>query len=366
MKEYLLLIALLLFPLIFPLIMGASRLSTFDPQITSLSFPHADEVSKGEGFLVIADRRIFALMAFLNAAGYDKEAASQQMHPVRVRVRELVENNLAKSPKKLQAYRKYYREKDVAIFHYLDFALSLSADYPFRRIRPDSELSYPHTARKLNDLPETLNDFWITAELDKVWSEVKPDYIAEIKKYDFDRMKRKLSFIWEYLKMKRSDTYILVNIPNLLDTHYQAIAARYENYYYSVESPGSHAYDLNIHEYLHSIINSLVRTNYDKYKTQLQSYYKAGKDKPLAQTYQDPVVFTYECLVRALDLRLRVRLDDVPSVQKRAEAMVADVTSKGLTLTQPFYHLLIEYEKSGQRFDEFLPSMLGQLTKYTG
>jgi hypothetical protein len=60
-----------------------------------VSFGHPDEVVKGEGFMVLADRREFAVMAFLNATGYDVEAQGQQMHPVRIKVRELVTANVA-------------------------------------------------------------------------------------------------------------------------------------------------------------------------------------------------------------------------------------------------------------------------------
>jgi len=295
----------------------------------------------------------------LNAVGYDDEASGQQMHPVRIKVRQMVKNNLAKTPEKVSAWRKYYKGKSLAIYQYQDFVLSLSADYPFKPLRPESELTYPQTARLLKDFPEVLNDFWTAAELTKVWSEVKPDYLAELKQYDFEKMKRQLSFLWEYLRMKRRDTYVLVNIPNLLDTHYQAIAAQRGNYYYSVESPGSHSYALNIHEYLHSIVNPLVKANYDAHKSKLQRYYQIGKGGPLTKSYQEPVTFTYECLVRALDHRLRVKLEE--NATKRIEDRVASLTGQGLTLTQPFYLLLAEYEKSGQRFDEFLPVLLERL-----
>ncbi len=334
-------------------------------QVEAVVFAHPDEMVKGEGFIVLADRRIFAVMAFLNAVGYDEEAKGQKMHPVRVRVRKMVESNLTKSPEKLQAWRKYYKDKRIAGFIYQDFALSLNADYPFRRIRPDDELGYPQTARQLRDFPDVLNNFWVIAELAKVWSEVKPDYIAEIKKYNFETMKHQLSFLWEYLRMKRSDTYILVNIPNLLESHYIGIGARYENYYYSVESPGSHSYALNIHEYLHSIVNPIVKTHYDKYKGKLLDYCKAGKDGWLSKTYQEPTIFTYECLVRALDHRLEVKLEEDPSLKKGYEDRVAFETRNGLTLTQPFYLLLTDFEGSGKSFSEYLPLMLENLPKYT-
>ena len=58
-------------------------------------FPHEDEVRRGEGFVVLADRRVFATMAFLNATGFDDEAEGVSMHPVRRRVRALLAEALA-------------------------------------------------------------------------------------------------------------------------------------------------------------------------------------------------------------------------------------------------------------------------------
>ncbi len=332
-----------------------------------VSFTHPDEVVKGEGFMVLADRREFAVMAFLNATGYDEEAKGQKMHPVRVKVRELVAANLAEHPKKLKAWRNYRNglvRKYMETYNYQDYVLSLSADYPFKQIRPDKELGYSYTAWILRDFPKVLNDFWTTAGLDEVWSEVKADYVAELQRYDFERMKRQMAFLWSYLRMPRQDTLTLVNVPDPLDRHFHAIGARYENFYYTVESPGSHAYGLNIHEYLHSIVNDLVKANYGEQKAKLLKYYKAGKDGPLCKSYQYSVGFTWECLVRALDHRLAIQQTDDPAEKKREEGQVAWETEKGLVLTQPFYNLLAEFEQSDKPFDRFFPTMLDHLPEH--
>ena len=329
-----------------------------------VQFFYADEYRQGQGFAVLADRRIFTVMAFLNATGYDEEVQGQQMHPVRVRVRKMVADSLKDKPEKLAAWRQYYKTSGLATFHYQDFVLSLCADYPFRRIRRDNELGYQWTAGRLRDFPDVLNDFWVTAKLANVWSEIKSDYVAEINKYDMEKMGRQMSFLWEYLRMSRQDAFVIVNVPDLINCHYHAIGAKYENYYYCVESPGSHSYDLDIHEYLHSVVNRIVETNYSKYSTKLQDYYSAGKTGPMSKTYQQPVTFASECLVRALDDRLHVLLANDPAVTKRLEGRVADLTRDGLMLTQPFYLLLKEYENSTLNFEEFIPVMFRQVPEY--
>jgi len=94
-------------------------------------------------------------------------------------------------------------------------------------------------------------------------------------------------------------------------------------------------------------------------------YYEAGKDGPFCKTYQSPVTFTFECLVRALDRRISVKFENDPKRKVLCEGQVAHVTNGGLNLTQPFYNLLAEYEQSGEPFEKFLPTMLEKLPAYT-
>ena len=343
---------------------GCSNIPANDIKVEPVRFNYPEENVGGQGFMALADRRIFAVMAFANVMGYDNEAEGQQMHPVRIKVRKILSDNLVDYPKKVKAWRQYYETRKLAIFQYQNYALSLSADWPFRRIRPDSELGYSVTAKRLKDFPAILNDFCLTAKLDDVWDNVKAGYVAEIKRYNIDGMQHQMDFLWKYLRMERHDTLILVNVPNLLDTHYHAIGARFENYYYTVESPGSHAYSLNIHEYLHSIVNPLVIATKVDSDSELFVYYKAGKDKPIVQSYRDPVTFTFECLVRALDHRLRVLQAIDPADKKRAEDRVDQLTEQGLTLTHAFYNMLVDYEQGDLSFDEFVPIMLRELPAY--
>ena len=334
----------------------------------AVSFHHPDEVNKAGGFMALADRRIFAAMAFVNATGYDEEFPGYSMHPVRVKVRRELEKRLADKPDKLKAYRDYYENvivKGVPLFAYKSFVLTLSADYPFGRTRPDQELAYPYTAKALQDLPQMLNDFWVTVNLGDLWEQVKPDYVAEIQKYDVDKMNRQMAFLWTYLRMERHDpATIVVQIPDLLSRHRGAMGAGYEQYYYSVDNPSSNNYGLNVHEYLHTVVNPLVQANYPRFRAKLDAYYMAGKYAPAVKTYRQPVTFVFECMVGALDRRIGARFENDPKWIALREEEAAYDTKAGLNLTLPFYKLLAEYEQSGKPFDQFLPTMLEHLPEY--
>ena len=345
--------------------LGGCRSQTSDLNVESVSFSHEDEMIRNDDFIILADRRVFTVMAFMNACGYDTEYEGKEMHPVRVRVREAIQTKANDHPDLFKRWKQYYKGKAMPNFCYLDFVFSFNDDYPFRRIRPNSELQYPHTAKILADLPAMLNEFWETLELEQIWAQVKPDYIDEINKYDFNRMSEKLVFIWEYLRLKRRDSFTFVSVPNLLDQHYVGILAQYENYWYIVESPGAGDRSLNIHEYLHSIVNSLVENNYKSYEKKLDRYFKAGKELPWAKHYQHPVGYASECLVRALDKRIHVVFEDNPESTTRNENRVAELTEKGFILVQPFYQLLVEYEDSEINFEVFVPKLMERLPEYS-
>jgi hypothetical protein len=332
-------------------------------KVAPLSFSHEDEIVKQGDFIILADRRVFATMAFMNAAGFDEEMKGKQMHPVRVRVREILKKKAMAHPQQFENFKKYYQKNMMGSFAYLNFCLSLSADYPFRKIRPDSELGYSFTAQRLADFPQVLNEFWEVADLNDVWSQVRPDYIKEIRKYDFAKMQHQLAFLWDYMRMQRKDNFIFVSVPNFLDMYWSSSGGRYENYWYIIEGPESGDNTLDIHEYLHSFINPMVKDAYAPYRSKLDGYLKAGWDK--APTYRETATYTWECLVRALDVRISVLMENDPNITELRENQIAEQTRNGLTLTEPFYKLLSQYEQSGKNFEEFLPLMLDRLPEYS-
>jgi hypothetical protein len=208
----------------------------------------------------------------------------------------------------------------------------------------------------MSDFPGVLNESWEVAQLDELWAEVKPQYLAEIERYDFEEMSRQMATLWGYPRMPRQDDYVLVNVPNLLDAKYTGIGAQFGRYYYQVESDGASSYALNMHEYLHSIVNPLVRQHFSKAEANLVKYYEAGKDGRYARSYQSPLSMTSESLTRALDYRLRVKLSSNADAFEAAEARIEEITAGGLTPTGPFYRLLEEqYERGSTSFAEYVP-----------
>ena len=243
--------------------------------------------------------------------------------------------------------------------------MSLCDDYPFKRIRPDHEVGYAFMVKALAGFSQILNEFWETLDVEQVWEEVKADYLADIGQYDFQRMNHQLAFVWEYLRLERKDCFTFVTVPNLMDRYYHAIGAQYENYWFMVESPGAVSYGMNVHEYLHSMINSMMDRCYEDHCTKLNAYCSAGKGMPLAKSYSIPQVYAWECLVRALDHRIGGLMSGESSVLEAEQRRIEYLNRDGLFLVQPFYELLDDYEASEMNFEEFLPVMLERLPEYS-
>jgi len=334
-------------------------------KVESPVFSHADEIRRGEGFAVLADRRIFAVFAFLNVVGYDEEVPGQQMTPVRLKLRERLQKTLTARPDKLKAWRQYYRKMDAKEYIYVNYALGLSADYPFRRIRARDEYWSPTLVDHLEEFPSLLNDFWLTAHLEELWHELKPDYLAEMQQYDLAQMAADMDGLWRYLRLPKQTQGLVIAVPNPISRHFQATGTRFGEIFYSVDGPGSNNHSLNTHESLHPITQPILRASFESHRAKLEPYFRAAQRTDAAQPYGTLFLFVDECLVHALDARLRIKLSKNPESTRRwAENDVDKLTKDGLNLTGPFYRLLGGYENSDRRFDEYMPELLDAVPEY--
>ena len=60
--------------------------------VEPLSFSHENEMVRNDDFIVLVDRRVFAVMAFMNACGFDEEFPGKEMHPVRIDTRKAIQD----------------------------------------------------------------------------------------------------------------------------------------------------------------------------------------------------------------------------------------------------------------------------------
>jgi hypothetical protein len=309
--------------------------------------------------MIVADRRVFAVMAFINAAGFDEEAKNAKMTPTRLRVRELVSINLQTNKTKLTAWREAYLRMKCSNADFIEYAVLLSPDYPFKKVGPDTIYYNADVLRRLGDLAAVVNEFWMAARLEEVWTAVKPDYLAELGKYDIERMARDLDFVWSYVRMPRRESRTMVSVPNLLDRHYSADSVGCGKYFVSIEGPGAHDYGLNVHEYLHEIVNPAVARRREEFQNPLQPYFERWMKNPAHRGYETLQMYVQECLVKALEARVSVALR--PQLVDRKKNQVSGDVRNGYELTGVFYKELADFEKALQPFDDYVAVLFSQV-----
>lgn len=320
---------------------------------------YTSEVRIGRDCLVVADRRIFAVMAFINASGFDDEAAGQQMHPVRLEARRQLAERLSRHAEQYEAFRRFYAAAALSNADWIEYAITLTPDYPFRKVGPNDGIFHDYTPKRLAGFPELLNRFCRVVQIDKVWEALKPQFIADLAKYDLAGMNGDLDFVWAYARMPRREARTMVSTPNLLDRHFSAVSVACGRYFVSVEGPGSHNYGLNIHEYLHEIANPITRRNYPIYEAQLRPYFERWVSSPQASGYDKPVVFVQECLVRALDARVTAARRPERAEAKRQE--VEWSAKQGFSLALPFFERLAQFEQGGDTLEAYAPALFDGL-----
>lgn len=318
--------------------------------------------------IVVADVRLFTTMSIFNSIyGFDEEWGAT-MHPVREKVRAELEKRLLNIPKEqVERWKKFYDRKSYHLYHYVSYTMSLSEKYPFKPALPQpgnwfSRLQYRFWG--LNGFEKIMNEFWVAMNLDSLWQEVLPDYIAEIDQWDRSRIVNEEGMVWNYVrKLNPKYNRYLVSVPNLIDSHYSAFALDYGTYYFAVSSPGSHNYGLNIHEYLHGVISSIIEEHYKSQKDKLEAYFIGAREmKTIKSNYNSLETFIEENMVRAIDLRIQIvnRLGDPQSILSRVEPQEED----GFNLIRVFYNLLQEYEQDHATFEDYIATIFEMVPYY--
>jgi hypothetical protein len=110
-----------------------------------------------------------------------------------------------------------------------------------------------------------------------------------------------------------------------------------------VEGPGSNDYGLNAHEYLHMLMDDLIPSDFAGQKAKYEAIFKANKDADYVKNgYGSVHIYVEECLVRALDHRMRIALE--PEHLDRELATLKDEVAHGLVLEEDFYQALGRFE----------------------
>jgi tetratricopeptide (TPR) repeat protein len=342
---------------------AAAAAQTTPPPATA---PDASAAPHEEGQLD-GSESVFAVLAAINAAGYNQGANSTAEHPLRKYVRtQLASKESLPSVHELHEFFLAHNQTDpgAALGQYISFALATDGPPDFKsRFAPNQ---IPPDVAALEGLPELMARVYKDADIAALWQKAQPAFDQMIA-YCHSPLSQAILQVNAYLRNPTSGVlgrHFQVYV-DLLGEAAQTQSRSYGNNVYvvvtpSVQPPREHMDEIMRsqvfqvrHAYLHFILDPLSI----RYGTLLQEKAALAKIADAApalhQDYKsDFLLLATECLIKAIETQL-----DGGGTQAR-EAKITEALHDGFVLTPAFAELLPQYEKQERAMRLYYPDLV--------
>ncbi len=300
---------------------------------------------------VEARPQLFVTLCALDAAGFDSNVNAS---PGRLQLRELM---LALQGPAVEAMRKYYREHALAdsgatFSRFVSFALAVGPPPKFEFELRRDEL--PPDALALEGFNEVLANFYREAQIDQFWQHYQTEYerSAEIYQGPVSEVVFTASSYLREIMRPNSGRAFSVYVEPLAGG--KSSFRNYGDHYEMVVSPVS---DLSMDDIRHAFLHFLLDPIAIRYRAEASRAaplleYAARAPRLPIEFHDDYSAFFDECLVRAVELRLR-RLSPASLASEIDQA-----ESAGYVLVRPIYAGLTGFEKSEPAMSFALPDLI--------
>jgi tetratricopeptide (TPR) repeat protein len=335
------------------LLTGLSASST--PANAQARPPAAQSPSASRHAVAVETRpQLFVVLCALDAAGYDSGMDTTNESPGRIQLRRTM---LALQGPAVDALRKYYAEHALAdsgatFSRFVSFALAAGPAPKFEFELRRDEL--PPDALALEGFNEILANFYREQKIEELWQHYQPDYEGSVELYRAP-VSELFFTVTNYLR-----EIVRPSSPRTFSVYVEPLAggkANFRNYGDHYEMVVSPSRDLPMddirHAFLHFILDPIaIRYRVDA--SRASPLLEIAAHAPLlpADMHDDYPAFFDECLVRAVELRLR-RL----SPAELSSAM-DDAENSGYVLVRPIYAGLSGFEKSEPAMGYYLPDLV--------
>ncbi len=298
--------------------------------------------------------QLFAVMCALDAAGYESGASTAGGTPGRVQLRKRM---LALQGPATAALRKYYTEhalgdSGATFSRFVSFALVVGPppDFQFELRRDD----LPPEALTLDGFNAVLANFYSEAKLDELWKHYQPDYergVESLRAPVSNLIFLVTNYLREIVRSSSGRSFSVYVEPLAGD---KTIFRTFGDQYDLVVRPSA---DPPMDDIRHAFLHFLLDPIAIRYRVQ------ASKASPLLEIAarapllpvdlrDDYSAFFDECLVRAVELRLR-RLSPADLA-----AAIDQAEGSGYVLVRPIYAGLSGFEKSEPAMGYYLPDLV--------
>ncbi|MEE8350343.1 MAG: tetratricopeptide repeat protein [Acidobacteriota bacterium] len=308
-----------------------------------------------------ADIRVFAVMAALNAAGFDYESPGKEMSQVRQFIRRETEKL---DPNLLEELRTFYgshnlesndADQQVA---YTSLALVLSGPPDFQVAVQENEL--PRDVREVLGFELLVRKFYQAANIESLWQSQQPTYEKELASYR-TVVKGLIAQTLDYFRIPPRvvmDRQIIL-IPDLLNAKTIVNVRNLDFVYYVVVGPTDVAAENHRqvqHEYLHFLIDPLIEKfgmNLIKHGDLLELAHAQPELKP--QFENKFFLLVAESLIESVLLRLHDSED--------ADREMVRLFRQGFIFAPYFSRELKRYERETEMvsFPSYVETLLGRI-----
>ena len=300
-----------------------------------------------------ASPTLFAVMAAINAAGYDADSASANNSPLREIVRKELAGKQIPSLPALKDFYLEHRQNDATadLSQYISFALSVNGPPGFALRGRTVET--PPDAVPLAGLSPLLAKFYREANIEDLWNRSQPAFEQAIERYH-EPVAEAVLQVNGFLRNETSGTsanwfqiYVdLLGAPNQIQTR------SYGRNYYVVITPSAEPRTRDVrHAYLHYLLDPLASRHEEIIMRKRGLSDHAQRAQALDPSFKSdyPLLVT-ESLIKAIE----ARLDKQP-------ALVNQAMREGYILTAHFAEQLQAYLKQEQAMRFYYPEMIAAI-----
>jgi hypothetical protein len=328
--------------------------------LLALSVPATSQSPGSIG--IEADLRLFTMMAALNVAGFDIELGSQY-HPVRAAARDL---GKALDSELVERLRTYYRvhkgneTDDAQLPKYISLAVNLT-DPPDLKLTFREEL-LPPDARSVKDFADLLREFYQRAKLTQVWTELRPQYEAEMNRLG-PAIREQIVRSDAYLRVpfgRTGQRTLLIYVELAAPINSVNLRTYQDSYFVVLGYSANPRLDEIRHAHLHFQLDGIVAREVTKVNNAGALTDLIAKAEGVQPDYAGNFfILMTESLIRAMELRL----DRVPPDQ--AKDTIDGYYRTGLLLTPYFYKALEAYEMQESGIREAFADMAKNISVKT-
>jgi len=306
------------------------------------------------GISVEPNVQLFATMCALDAAGFAADESTLAETPSRLALRG---DLLKMQGPATEALRQFYRDHLLAdpgetLSRYVAFAL-LAGPPPEFRFQVKREL-LPPDVLALEGFQQVLVNFYLEAQLEKRGAAIESEYARVAARYE-SPLRRTVTLTNAYLRELLKPVYdrtFTVYVEPLVGN--RTIFRNNGDHYGIVVGAGSQIPMEEIqHAYLHFMLDPMPLRHRKEVESKSALLNLAARAPRLPVQYQtDFLALTDECLIKAVELRLR-HLSPA-----QLDSALAEADQSGFVLVRPLVAQLQKFEKAEPAMSYYFPDLI--------